>query len=71
MEYRWDVDTDILLARLDVADGDAGRSGSVELEGTDGAWLILDVVHGRIRGVEVAVWPEVHKRATLGATIGR
>ncbi len=65
VEYRWDADTDILLARLVVPHGAGGQSGSVELEGPDGAWLILDVVHGRITGLEVAVWPEVHKRATL------
>lgn len=65
VEYRWDADTDILLARLDVPDGDTGRSGSIELAGADGAWLILDVVHGRIHGVEVAVWPEVHTRPAL------
>ena len=65
VEYRWDADTDILTARLDTPVGDDGPSGSVELEGPDGAWLILDVVKGRIAGVEVAVWPDVHKRASL------
>lgn len=65
VEYRWDADTDILIARLDGDGADGGMSGSVELEGNDGSWLILDVASGRIRGVEVAVWPAVHKRATL------
>ena len=65
VEYRWDTDTDILTARLTVTEEGTGPSGSVELEGADGAWLILDVVKGRIIGIEVAVWPEVHKRATL------
>ena len=32
-------------------------SGSVELEGSDGSWLILDVASGCIDGVEVAVVP--------------
>jgi hypothetical protein len=40
-------------------------SGSVELEGRDGSWLILDVAAGRIHGVEVAVWPDVRKVPTL------
>ena len=40
-------------------------SGSVELEGADGSWLILDVAAGRINGVEVAVWPDVTKRLSL------
>jgi hypothetical protein len=65
VEYRWDTDTDILTARLDTAAEGAGPSGSLELESADGAWIILDVVKGRILGLEVAVWPDVHKRATL------
>ena len=69
VEYRWDTDTDILTARLDVVVEGVGPSGSVELEGTDGTWLIIDVVKGRIIGIEVAVWPDVHKRATLAAPV--
>jgi hypothetical protein len=65
VDYRWDTDTDILTARLRGARAGAGMSGSVELEGPDGSWLILDVAAGCIDGVEVAVWPDVHKRATL------
>jgi hypothetical protein len=65
VEYRWDTDTDILTARLDAAGDGTGPSGSVELEGTDGAWLILDVVKGRILGLEVAVWPDVQRRTGL------
>ena len=65
VEYRWDADTDILTARLDAIENGVGPSGSLELAGTDGAWLILDVVRGRLVGLEVAVWPDVHKRATL------
>jgi hypothetical protein len=65
VEYRWDADTDILTARL--ADGGerTGLTGSVELQGSDGSWLILDVVDGRLGGVEIAVWPDVHKRPRL------
>jgi hypothetical protein len=69
VEYRWDADTDILTARIESPGNGAGPSGSVELEGPDGAWLILDVVKGRIAGVEVAVWPEVHKRAALAPPV--
>ena len=67
VEYRWDADTDILLARLQGAEANVGMSGSVDFQGADGSWVILDVAGGRIRGVEVAVWPEVHKRAGLAA----
>lgn len=63
VDYRWDEDTDILTAQVGGAPG--GRSLSVDVEGTDGSWLILDVADERIRGVEVAVWPTVRKRADL------
>jgi hypothetical protein len=61
VEYRWDADTDILTATLDGGTKGTGMSGSVEIEGSDGSWLIFDVSGGRIAGVEVAVWPDVRK----------
>jgi len=63
VDYRWDEDTDILTAKVEDAAG--GRTLSVDVEGTDGSWLILDVSDERIRGVEVAVWPTVRKLADL------
>lgn len=65
VEYRWDSDTDILTARLEASHEGSGPSGSVGLEGADGSWLILDVARGRMSGVEVAVWPDVHKSPSL------
>ena len=65
VEYRWDPDTEILSAQLQPRSAGRGLSDSVELEGADGSWLILDIDAGRINGVEVAVWPEVHKRSSL------
>lgn len=65
VEYRWDEDTDILTAHLAVEGEGEGMSGSVGIEGSDGSWLIFDVAHGAIRGVEVAVWPAVQKRTML------
>lgn len=63
VDYRWDEDTDILTAHME---GErVGRSQSVDVEGSDGSWLIIDVSDERIRGVEVAVWPTVRKRADL------
>lgn len=67
--YRWDPDTDILTAHLSRRDDTAGLSGSVDLEGSDGSWLILDVAGGRINGVEVAVWPTVCKRSDLAPPV--
>jgi hypothetical protein len=63
VDYRWDEDTDILTAQVGGTSG--GRSLSVDVEGSDGSWLILDVADERIRGVEVAVWPTVRKLADL------
>lgn len=65
VEYRWDPDTEILSAQLNPRASGSGMSGSVELEGADGSWLILDVSSGCINGVEVAVWPDVQKRRSL------
>ena len=65
VEYRWDTDTDILTANVCSAAGGEGLSGTVGLEGSDGAWLNLDVTGGRINGVEVAVWPDVRTVPTL------
>ena len=65
VDYRWDPDTDILSCHLRPRAVGEGTSGAVELEGTDGSWLILDIASGRISGVEVAVWPDVRKRAAL------
>lgn len=59
VEYRWDADTDILTAAIPGVTGSGGMTGSVELEGVDGSWLILDVRGDEIAGVEVAVWPDV------------
>jgi hypothetical protein len=61
VEYRWDADTDILTATMNTGAKGQGMSGSVEIEGSDGSWLIFDVSGGRIAGVEVAVWPDVRK----------
>jgi hypothetical protein len=65
VEYRWDVETDVLTARLRNGSHGHGMSGSVELSGADGSWVVIDVKQGSIQGVEVAVWPDVRKVPTL------
>lgn len=67
VEYRWDADTDILTASVAGKGRGDGMSGSVEIQGADGSWLVLDVSAGHIAGVEVAVWPEVKKHPQLPA----
>ena len=65
--YRWDPETDILTGAIKGGKGkeSGGLTGSVELEGNDGTFILLDVVGGAIRGVEVVVWPDVRTVATL------
>jgi hypothetical protein len=65
VEYRWDADTDILVATLRPAGVSEGLSGSLDIEGGDGAWLTFELVDGRLAAVEVAVWPDVKSVATL------
>jgi len=65
VEYRWDPDTDILCAMLRPPGVSEGMSGSLDIEGADGAWLTLELVGGRLAAVEVAVWPDVKSVKTL------
>lgn len=74
VRYRWDADTDILCATLGARAGERRSSAvservaeSVEVEGRDGSWLVLDVAAGGIAGVEVAVWPDLRRRSALAA----
>lgn len=65
VEYRWDADTDILCAMLRGQAVSEGVSGSLDIEGADGAWLTLELTDGRLAAIEVAVWPDVKSVATL------
>jgi hypothetical protein len=67
--YKWDAETDILTGAVKgaVAEKPDGLTGSVELEGSDGSFILLDVSGGAIRGVEVVVWPDVRTVHTLQA----
>ena len=65
VEYRWDADTDILVAMLRPAGVSEGVSGSLDFEGSDGSWLTFELVDGRLAAIEVAVWPDVKSVATL------
>lgn len=66
ISYRWDPETDILTAAVKgVEKGGAGLTGSVELEGSDGSFILLDVAGGAICGVEVVVWPDVRTVQSL------
>jgi hypothetical protein len=58
-DYRWDADTEILTVTIRPSGVAEGMSGSVDIQGEDGAWLLLEVSSGRLASVEVAVWPDV------------
>ena len=56
ISYRWDPETDILTGTIRSDTKKAGGlTGSVELEGSDGSFILLDVAGGAIHGVEVVV----------------
>lgn len=65
IEYRRDRDTEILTATLRSTGVSEGLSGSVDIQGPDGAWLMLEVSAGRLASVEVAVWPDVQSVESL------
>src|SRR5262245_34784999 len=69
VSYKWDAETDILTGAVKgtLVEKPDGLTGSVELEGSDGSFILLDVSGGAIRGVEVVVWPDVRTVHTLQA----
>jgi hypothetical protein len=70
ISYKWDAETDILTGAIKSGRKKAGGlTGSVELEGSDGSFILLDVAGGVICGVEVVVWPDV-RTASLAVPSG-
>lgn len=58
VSYRWDPETDILtVACKGVAKGN-GMNGTVDLEGGDGSFVVIDVAGGAMRGLDIVTWPE-------------
>jgi hypothetical protein len=67
VDYRWDADTDILAASLRAKSVGEGLTGSLDIQGADGAWLMLEMKAGRLAAVEVAIWPDVATKPGLSA----
>ena len=65
--YRWDPETEILSGQFKGATKASGLTGSVELEGAEGSFVVLDVAGGVLRGLEVVVWPEITVSESLTA----
>src|SRR3989454_9112513 len=58
VSYRWDPETDILSVACKGVAKASGLNGTVDLEGDDGSFVLLDVAGGGLRGVEVVSWPD-------------
>ncbi|MEX2157319.1 MAG: hypothetical protein WD773_10835 [Gemmatimonadales bacterium] len=58
--YRWDPETDILTVACKGggAAKSNGMNGTVDLEGGDGSFVVIDVAGGTLRGVDVVTWPD-------------
>lgn len=57
IRFKWDPETEILSGYFDTPPS-GGLTGSIELGGPDGAYTVLDVNGGVLRGLEIVVWPE-------------
>src|SRR5256712_8659713 len=55
--YRWDPETDILSVACKGTGKATGLNGTVDLEGGDGSFVVIDVAGGFIHGVGVGTWP--------------
>jgi len=56
--YHWDPETDILSVACKGGGKTSGLNGTVDLEGSDGSFVVIDVAGGCLRGVDVVTWPE-------------
>ncbi|MGH9259765.1 MAG: hypothetical protein ACRD08_07705 [Acidimicrobiales bacterium] len=66
VSYRWDPETDILTVACKGLPKGNGLNGTVDLEGSDGSFVVLDVAGGLLRGMDVVTWPDdIRTIATL------
>ncbi len=66
--YRWDPETDILTVACKGVPKGNGMNGTVDLEGGDGSFVVIDVAGGALRGLDVVTWPDdVRTLASLAA----
>jgi hypothetical protein len=65
VEFRWNQETEILAGNLPgVVDGE-GATHTIELGGTQGSYMSLNVQDGILAGIEVVVWPRGHRVESL------
>ncbi|HXQ29349.1 MAG TPA: hypothetical protein VN848_08775 [Gemmatimonadales bacterium] len=58
VSYRWDPETDILSVACKGGTAADGLTGTVDLEGADGSFVVIDVAGGCVHGVDVVSWPD-------------
>ena len=58
VSYHWDPETDILSVACKGGVKARGLDGTVDLEGADGSFVVIDVAGGGLRGVDVVTWPD-------------
>ncbi|HYX81481.1 MAG TPA: hypothetical protein VE714_03755 [Gemmatimonadales bacterium] len=58
VSYRWDPETDILTVSCKGVPKGNGMNGTVDLEGGDGSFVVIDVAGGALRGVDIVTWPD-------------
>jgi len=58
VSYHWDPETDILSVACKGGGKASGLNGTVDLEGRDGSFVVIDVAGGCLRGVDVVTWPD-------------
>src|ERR1044072_813868 len=58
VSYRCDPETDILTVACKGVPKGNGMNGTVDLEGGDGSFVVIDVAGGALRGVDVVTWPD-------------
>jgi len=56
--YHWDAETDILSVACKGTGKATDFNGTVDLEGNDGSFVVIDVASGCLRGVDVVTWPD-------------
>ena len=67
IHWNWDDETDILSGAMAGAKKSGGLTGTVELTDDEGSVAVIDVVGGRIQGLDIVVWPEVTEIPDLAA----
>lgn len=65
VSWRWEPETDILSGNFRPAA--SGAAGALELTSADGSIVVLDLVGGRLNGLDVVIWPEVETVPKLRA----